>query len=195
MIFTGKSFGFTRGAVLFVALFTLLFAGSPCRAAPHMAALQMHTGKFLTSMFTYAVPGRTEAFEEAERYMAEDTAQVWREWYTKWLKNAVFTKCVSEIELGAILISPKTGPRGEIRVRVPVKTWTTILGKDFESAGTIYVTYFPVEGSDGEKAMAVGIVRHESDEGGLFEVSPNGVKTKSTLGEKDFNKMVLDAAS
>lgn len=157
----------------------------------HIAAIQMYIGKFLGIMFTYSVPGYVEGFAEAEKYMVDETGQRWREWYSSWLNNAGFTKSTSEIQVGQVIVSPRKGPGGEIRARVPVVTRTSILGKGFESSGTIYVTLLPV----GEEGYGVGIIRHESDEGGLFEVSPSGVKTKSAIGEQNFNRMVLDAGS
>lgn len=182
-----------------VSVMTVLFIAGCFWTAPlwaaepveHVASVQMYIGKFLRTMFTYSVPGDVRNFAESEKFMVDETAERWREWYSGWLKNAGFTRSTSEIEIGQILVNPRRGPNGEIRARVPVATYTSILGKSFESSGMVYITLLPVP----DAGMGVGIVRHESDEGGLFEVSPSGVSVKSAMGEQQFNRMVLDAGS
>lgn len=157
----------------------------------HIAAVQMYVGEFLSTMFTYAVPGYVEGFSKAEKYMTDETGSKWRKWYSEWLRNAGFSRSISEIDVGQVIVNPRKGTRGEVRSRTRVKTYTSIFGKKYISNGMIYVTLYP----SGEGASLVGYVRHESDEGGVFEVSPSGIVTKSAIGEKTFDRMVLEAGS
>lgn len=157
----------------------------------HVAAVQMYVEEFLSTMFTYAVPGYVEGFSKAEKYMTDEAGSKWKEWYSGWLRNAGFSKSISEIDVEQVIVTPQKGPGGEIRSRARVKTFTSIFGKKYESEGTVYVTLMP----SGDGAALVGFVRHESDEGGVFEVSPSGVVTQSAIGEKAFDRMVLEAGS
>ena len=176
--------------VLCATLISLLTPPAFAGRVQHIAAVQMHVGKFIRTMFTYSVPGDVANFPLAGRYMTSETEAKWRAWYSGWLQNAGFTKSVSEIEVGQVIVNPVIGPGGEIKVRAGVVTYTSILGQDFESSGKVYVVLVP-EG-DG---YGVNSVRHESDEGGVFEVSESGVVVKSAIGEQNFNRMVLDAGS
>lgn len=180
-----------RGAfiVVLLAVFAAVSSSAePVGVIPGTAALQMHVERFLHTMFTYSVPGDEACFPGMERYMTDETAVAWREWYSKWLKTAFFARVSSSVAVGQVIVDPRKGPNGEIRARANVRTFTSMFGKSYESDGVMRVVLRPV----GEGTYGVSLVRHESAEGGVFELSVGGVSAISGMKEGEFDRMVME---
>jgi len=187
---------YARTAFLFIFIAAAGFAGGvrPAFSAtiPGTAALQKHAKEFVETLLTYETPHSTEGLFTAERYMAPSIDGVWREWRDKWLENAHFARAASMASVKRVLVNPSIGANGDIRVRAIVETHTAMLGKTYQSSGTVYVTFSP-QSEEGE--YAVSYVLHESDGGGVFEISPSGVRTRSALPEGTFDRLLMDSSS
>lgn len=181
------------GSVFFLCIIAILVS-SFAEAFSGTAALQKHVERFVTLLLTYETPHATQNLFEAEKYMGSPTDAAWRDWRDKWLSNAHFAKAASAVSVRQVLVTPRPGPGGEIRARAIVETRTAMLGKQYSSSGTVYVTLVPMGDGD-EETYAVSYVRHESDSGGVFEISPNGVETRSALPEGTFDRLLMESSS